>query len=334
VTWALLVLTGAVPAWQSLDGGERARQLEVLKALPAEQRFVAATEGFLGTRYLLSPLGEGQGHDADPLIRFDAVDCVTMVEQAMALTLTPDDESLVKTLNGVRYLEEPSFDQRLHVMEAQWLPVNRARGLIEDVTARYGAGQTRSVTKRITAATWNEKSGRGLGLASQAQVVGAFPIELIPADRATALLSVAPEGLIVVVVRADRPHLVSRVTHVGVLVQKQAGPFLRHASRSFKKVVDEPLERYLKRNLEFGTWTVEGVALYRVVVALPVPDAGTSPSPDAGPPVTVAVAELTSPDAGTSPAQAPPPCGCSADTAGVVAALGLVLLVRRRRAGR
>jgi hypothetical protein len=37
---------------------------------------------------------------------------------------------------------------------------------------------------------------------------------------------------------------------------------LRHASRSFKKVVDEPLSRYLGRNLDFGAWTIEGLAVY------------------------------------------------------------------------
>ena len=69
-----------------------------------------------------------------------------------------------------------------------------------------------------------------------------------------------------VVVRADRPSLVTRVSHVGVLVQSAKGPMLRHASRSFKKVVDEPVSRYLTRNLDFAQWTIEGLALYEPVL--------------------------------------------------------------------
>jgi hypothetical protein len=65
-----------------------------------------------------------------------------------------------------------------------------------------------------------------------------------------------------VVVRADRPWLVTRISHVALLVQTPKGPMLRHASRSFKKVVDEPVARYLGRNLDFGLWTIEGLALY------------------------------------------------------------------------
>jgi hypothetical protein len=47
-----------------------------------------------------------------------------------------------------------------------------------------------------------------------------------------------------------------------VLLQSPRGPLLRHASRSFKKVVDESLDRYLSRNLDFGQWTIEGLALF------------------------------------------------------------------------
>jgi hypothetical protein len=37
---------------------------------------------------------------------------------------------------------------------------------------------------------------------------------------------------------------------------------LRHASRSAKKVVDEPIENYIRRNLAYASWTIEGIAVY------------------------------------------------------------------------
>ncbi|MDP1916718.1 MAG: DUF1460 domain-containing protein [Myxococcales bacterium] len=334
MTFVVMALVAVAP-WQSLDGGARAAQIEALKSLPLEARFAAASEGFLGTPYLLSPLGEGAGHDPDPLLRYDAADCLTMVEQSLALAVTPDESQVIETLNHIRYEGAPSYEGRLHVMEAQWLPVNLSRGLLEDVTRRYGKDVVKRVSKRITKETWAEKGGVSLGLSPEGQATGEFYLDVVPSDRAPAVLATAPEGLIVVVVRADRPRLVTRVTHVAVLVQKPSGPFLRHASRSFKKVVDEPVEKYLKRNLEFGAWTVEGVALYRVSVPAWL-DAGVAI--DAGvagtkqPPVPI--------DAGVT-APAPPVvveerlCRCSSTGGGAVLLLVLLAALRsgRRRLG-
>lgn len=336
MTLAVVALLTIAP-WQSLDAGARDAQRELLHGEPLERRFLLATEGFLGTPYVLSPLGEGQGHDPDPLLRYDAADCLTMVEESMALALTPDEATLVQTLNHVRYLDAPSYEGRLHVMEAQWIPVNVEKGLLEDVTRQLGKDATRRVSKRITAETWKEKSGRSLGLPESAQAKGEYSFELVPSERTEAVLAAAPEGTIVVVVRADRPRFVSRITHVAVLVQKPSGPHLRHASRTFKRVVDEPVEKYLKRNLEFGAWTVEGVSLFRLRepkwLASLVPDAGAR-APDGG--VDAGVEPHA--DAGTSPVDAgvpvvstARPCGC--DLAPGAGALAIIawLLGRRRR---
>lgn len=329
----------AVSPWQSLDAGARAEQLEQLKRLPLDARVVAASEGFLGTPYVLSPLGEGAGPDRDPLLRYDAADCLTMVEESMALALAPDEARVLETLSHIRYQGqgEPSFDGRLHVMEAQWLPVNVERGLLEDVTKRYGKDVVRRVSKRITEKTWQEKAGKALGVSPQAQVTGEFFLDLIPSDRAPTVLAVAPEGLVVVVVRADRPRLVTRITHVALLVQKPAGPYLRHASRSFKKVVDEPVERYLKRNLEFGAWTVEGVALYQVrspgwldagsSTEAPALDAGVA---DAGYEPAARAERDPVVDAGPSSAPAGASCGCGL-APGALLGLVAVWFARRRR---
>ena len=245
-----------------MGDAQRADAMVSLQKLPTlRERVLSATEGFLGTPYVTSPLGEGSGRDADPLVRWDAVDCVTMVEQAIALsTATPP--TLVEALTRLRYDGPPSWETRLHVMESQWLPVNVARGLLVDVTAQLGGKQVRRVKKVLTAETWKGKSGAGLALPPEKQTLGTWEFDLIPADKATEVLKSAPAGLLVVVFRADRPQSVTRVTHVGVLVQTPKGPHMRHASRSFKRVVDEPLSKYLGRNLDFAEWTIEGLALF------------------------------------------------------------------------
>jgi hypothetical protein len=331
VTFVVVALVAVAP-WQSLDTRARAEQIEALKSLPLGARLVAASEGFLGTPYVLSPLGEGVGRDPDPLLRYDAADCLTMVEQSVALALAPDEAHVTETLNQIRYQGQPSYEGRLHVMEAQWLPTNVSRGLIEDVTRLYGKDVVKRVSKRITKETWAQKGGHSLGLSPAGQATGEFFLDVIPSESAPAVLASAPEALIVVVVRADRPHLVTRVTHVAVLVHKPSGPFIRHASRSFKRVVDEPVAKYLKRNLEFGTWTVEGVALFRVREPLWL-DAGVAAGaatpeqpPDAG---------LSSPPGSLSQPPRGEPRRCT--SSGGEAAAFLVLLAvlrfgRRRRA--
>jgi hypothetical protein len=258
---AVVFVLAATP-WSSLSDAQRADALTQLKRAPMPERVARASDGFLGTAYVLSPLGEGAGKDPDPLLRWDAVDCVTMVEESMALALAPDDAELVPTLNQIRYAAAPSYEARNHVMEAQWLPENVRKGYLKDVTRQYGGAATRTTTKTITDATWKEKSGRSLGLSEEAQPRGSFPLDIIPAERAVQALKKAPSGLVLVVARADRPWLVTRISHVGILVQTDKGPMLRHASRSFKRVVDEPLDHYLTRNLDFGKWTIEGLAVF------------------------------------------------------------------------
>jgi hypothetical protein len=263
VTALLLIALAAAPAGNAAWLGDAAR--------PLPERLESVSAKFLGTRYVASPLGEGKGKDADPLIRYDAVDCLTFVEESMALSLAGSSEAVVPLLTRIRYEgDEPDFELRNHVMEAQWLPSNLKKGFLKDVTRELGGDATVRVGKKLDAVAWASKSGAALGLSSKAQKRGEFSWELIPAALALEKLQQAPSGTVVVVVRADRPKLVTRISHVGFLIHKKEGPFLRHASRSFGKVVDEPLANYLGRNLGYAKWTVEGLSLYSVQ-ALPSP---------------------------------------------------------------
>lgn len=243
MSWALLVLLAADPA-TGLD---------------------AVSAKFLGTAYVASPLGEGKGKDPDPLFRPDAVDCLTFVEQAIAIHLAPEEKDVVPLLTKLRYEGDTvDFEQRNHVMEAQWLPSNVKKGFLKDITREIGGEQTVKVKKRLDDVAWKSKTGASLGLAPQSQKHGDWAWDIIPADVALEKVAKAPTGTVVVVVRADRPNAVTRISHLGFLIQKKNGPHLRHASRSFGKVVDEPLANYLGRNLGFAKWTVEGLSLYAV----------------------------------------------------------------------
>src|SRR5690606_26803622 len=83
------------------------------------------TRPFLGTPYRVSPLGEGHGADADPRLRWDGVDCLTFVETAMAMARAESSDGLLPLLDDVRYAAlPPTYQNRHHFAEAQWIPNN------------------------------------------------------------------------------------------------------------------------------------------------------------------------------------------------------------------
>jgi hypothetical protein len=260
VSWLLLFLLAGAPPTPTAES-----MVAADPALPLSEKLETVSARFLGTAYRVSPLGEGKGKDPDPLVRYDAVDCLTFVEEAMALSLAGSVDAVIPLLTRIRYEgESPDFETRNHVMEAQWVPSNLKKGFLKDITRAVGGEQTVRVKKSLDDAAWSSKSGASLGLSHEGQRRGDFEWDLIPATAAQESLKGAPTGTLVVVVRADRPHMVTRISHVGFLIHKKSGLFLRHASRSFGKVVDEPLANYLGRNLAYARWTVEGVSLYAV----------------------------------------------------------------------
>ena len=264
MSWLWLVLAASPVSWAELDEAGRTSTLDAYRSMAPEARLTNISAKFLKTPYVVSPLGEGEGFDPDPRIRFDAVDCLTFVEETMALCLSSGGDQVVKTLDQIRYADKVGYGDRNHVMEAQWLPNNLKKGFLTDVTKKYGGESTVHVTKILDDAAWKSKSGSSLKLLPSQQAHGEFGIDIIPAAKALGVLDGVPEGTVVVVVRADRPTLVTRITHVGFLIHGPKGPALRHASRTFGKVVDEPLASYLHRNLGYAKWTVDGFSLYQV----------------------------------------------------------------------
>ena len=95
-------------------------------------------EEYLGAPYVLDPLGEGIAPDTDPTIRFDAFDCTTFVETALA-------NGDIDKLNKIRYKDgKIDFLNRNHFIETDWLPNNA--DLVENVSAQYGDTAIHTVT--------------------------------------------------------------------------------------------------------------------------------------------------------------------------------------------
>jgi len=170
-----LLLQLAPASWEALDEAGRAQALAELQPLPLQERLLAASERFLGTPYGYSPLGEGEGVDPDPRLRFDSVDCVTFVEETMALALARRPEEVLPLLDRIRYRDGiPGYAGRNHLMEAGWLPANTAAGFARDVTLALGGKDAVVAQKVLGQKAWEGEVARGLALPVSAHVTGTF----------------------------------------------------------------------------------------------------------------------------------------------------------------
>ena len=251
--------------WSALPPEARSALLSSESTLPLRERLLRNSQRFLQTPYALSPLGEGEGVDPDPTFRLDAVDCLTFVEQTVALSLAATPEEMARQLEQLRYASTRSYEDRNHLMEAQWLPHNLRKGFLVDVTRRYAGEDVVRAEKLLTAYTWSSRTSTALQLPRARQPRGAFGLDLIPLHKVMAHARKVPSGTLLLVVRDERPLMPTRVTHLGFVVQKRKRTFLRHAARNgYGQVVDEDLETFLTRNGRYTTWPVAGVSLYDV----------------------------------------------------------------------
>ena len=90
-------------------------------------RFSQVVRDCEGTPYQDGPLGEGPegAYDTDPLIDLTRVDCVTYVEQCVALAAGTDFADVTDKLQRVRYAGgHVDYGARNHFMVADWIPNN------------------------------------------------------------------------------------------------------------------------------------------------------------------------------------------------------------------
>ena len=241
--------------------------------LPARLAFVTAP--LVGAPYVLSPLGEGHGADPDPRLRFDAFDCTTFVETALALALAPGPSDLLPTLDVLRYRDgSPGFLARRHFPEAEWLPELTQLGVLEDITRSVGGTEVVVETKALSPSTWRRHKNERLPVLPPARIPeGVFSLDVWPLDKARAATARIPTGTILNVVRVNFANVPVRVSHQGIVLEKDGQRILRHAAdRLHHRVVDEPLDAFLERMQRYSRWPVAGVNLagVRAPAALPM----------------------------------------------------------------
>ncbi len=229
------------------------------------------SERFLGVPYLLSPLGEGPGNlpDPDPLMRLDAVDCTTLVEQVMALSQASNQAEALHRLGLIRYRQgEIGYQQRKHFMAAQWIPLNQAAGFIEDVTIRLGGDRVRWVEMKLDRAAWQRRRQKEKWpeLTPSEIPLGRFRLPIIELEKFHEVVDRIPAGVILNVVRQNLANVPVLVSHQGLVVVKRGRRYLRHAARAgYGRVVDELLSTFLRRNRAYTKWTVSGFNFQQIL---------------------------------------------------------------------
>ncbi|MDD5629088.1 MAG: DUF1460 domain-containing protein, partial [Elusimicrobia bacterium] len=251
----------AEPRFKDLSEPEIARTLRALhKAHPQwPERFEAVSAAFLGIPYRLGPMGEGPDGEFDrsPAYSFQALDCTTYVEEAMALSLESDLERAKALLQRIRYQDgKVSYETRNHFPEVDWRDRNEAAGFLKDITREVAGGRTEVAHKLISKRAWytahtlkdikgfadltkpelEAKLQRmrelGEGFQDQVSTITYVPLAVLPG-----VLDRVPSGTVANLVREDLPDKPQAITHQMLIVVKGGRRLVRHAA--YGKTVEE-----------------------------------------------------------------------------------------------
>jgi hypothetical protein len=251
------------PVSQLSDQDLDARLAQV-HALSFPERVERLSGIFLGAPYGDLPLGDGSGPEHWARWRTDKVDCQTYVETVLAMANAKSLAQAKNVLDDIRYKGPPSFDNRNHFTEAQWLPANIEKGYFTDeVPALDGRAPTE--TLRLVRAQWS-KVPVLKRLANINNIAdGNYRVRYLPLGEVRSRAKSIRSGSIIMVVREHDPNRVVRISHMAFIVKTDKGLLVRHASSAQHEVIEVPLDQYLEQMSSFKKWKVVGFAL-----ALPV----------------------------------------------------------------
>lgn len=247
---------------------EVADAVRAVAGAPVGVRMEAASRSFLGLPYVNDAAGEGTMEDPDPPSRYDAFDCLTFVEEVLALALAADPLDAPTIRDALRYQGAPAWKNRRHFMEAEWVPDAIRNGLLEDVTATVGVAST--LEKVVTPATWRGwgRRTRLFGRLADADLpVGTWSLPYLDLDEAERVVGEIPPGSILLTLRQPREGVPIVVTHISTVVPlPDGGMKMRHATRmGVRNVRDDDLGWYVHHLRDYSNWPSLGITILRPI---------------------------------------------------------------------
>lgn len=253
------------------------------------------THYFLGRPYIAGAQGEGPMGEFDqfPLYRFDGFDCVTFVNNLLALAISLKKVNFKNNLLKINYYDgEPFYQNRFHFMSLDWNPQNQKNHIVLDITqqivdnndqpiAAYAEGiidkknwflhRTENDIRLLNGDKPALKLTQLQKLATlfQPKIVRMPYLPLQKLLENTAYLDQFPSMSIVEIVRPnwslkDKIGTNLHVSHLGFCFRKPSGELIfRHASSDAKGVVEVLLKDYLLTCLK--TPSVGGIHIHRVI---------------------------------------------------------------------
>jgi hypothetical protein len=234
-----------------------------VRGLSIGARMKAISEPLVGLPYVIDATGEGRAPDLDPPARYDAFDCLTFVEEVLALAIPGDPLAAPLVRHQLRYGDAAAtYSNRSHFMLEEWIPRNIANGLLVDITAELG--EAHLLVKEINDKTWSWWGKRKyFELPDSRLPTGTFQLQLMSLGAAFEVLEDIPDGALILTVRESREYVPIVVTHIGFKIPGTDVPRMRHATKMGEdpRVRDDRLAWYLEHVRWYHRWPVVGITV-------------------------------------------------------------------------
>ncbi len=194
----------------------------------------------IGTKYKSDPLGESRVayYDKDPLINLRKVDCMTYVEQILALSLSESYEGALGILSKIRYKNGMiGFKNRNHYVVTDWLIANK--WIVDDITKKIAGNLTEKMTKIISRKGFFHNLNYDKLGEDEKDIE--YTTDFIPLKY---IEEVEIPSSSIIIFFQDRPGIFAK--HMGFIIKKGHDLFLYHASSMAKKVEAVLLYDYVK----------------------------------------------------------------------------------------
>ena len=170
-------------------------------------------------------------------MNLEGMDCFTYIDYVEAMRLSENADDFRGNLKHIRYQEgNITFENRNHFF-SDW-PTQNSKN-VRDVTHQIGGNKTIEVEKNLNLKSDGSKFLPGIAVVNRK--IHYIPASRIDEDLLNKLHTGDYVGIYTDIEGLD-------VTHTGIIIRKDGGVYLRHASSRKKnqKVVDEDFKKYVQ----------------------------------------------------------------------------------------